>query len=111
MDTDKSQIRARKDWRVQVSGMETYFCRRCGAVLVPGQEATFYVVNVEAYADPTGPRVSKEEMAAGGGDEIEELLKELEGYSEQELLDMVHRKMTFHLCGGCYARWIEHPTG
>jgi hypothetical protein len=80
-------------------------------VLTAGQQATFYVVNVEAYADPTGPRMTGEDLAAGGAGEMEKLLKELERYSERELMDMVHRKMTFQLCGACYAWWIEHPTG
>lgn len=94
-----------------MSGGETCFCRRCGAALVPGQQATFYVVNVEAYADPTGPRISGEALEKGGDAEMKILLKEMEEYSAQELLDMVHRKMVFHLCGRCYGAWIENPTG
>jgi hypothetical protein len=91
--------------------VEPHICRRCGTALTPGGTATFYVVKIDAFADPTGPRITSEELASGGRGDIEKLLKELEQYSERELMDMVHRRMLFYLCGGCYASWIENPTG
>ena len=45
------------------------------------------------------------------GTEIERLLARLEGVSEQEALDQVYRRRTLHLCGPCFRRWIENPTG
>ena len=86
-----------------------FACKRCGAVLTPGA-GNFYLVAVEAVADPTPPTLSAEDPAAIRA-RIERLLAELEGVSEQEALDQVYRRLAFHLCGPCFRRWIENPTG
>ena len=86
-------------------------CHRCGAVLTPGK-GDFYVVRIEAFADPSGPVFSAEELE--GLDlsaEIDRLLEQMREMSEQELLDQVYRRLTIHLCGRCYAGWIEDPAG
>jgi hypothetical protein len=85
-------------------------CRRCARVLAPGR-GEFYVVRVEAVADPSPPVITGEELARDHGAVMQDLLAQLEGYSERELLDMVHRRMTFSLCAACYRQWIEDPTG
>jgi len=86
------------------------FCHRCGAVLTPG-EGNFYVVRIEAFADPTPPEITFGEDAPDIGEEIDRLIEEMHGMTEQELLDQVHRRLTLHLCGPCYARWIDNPAG
>jgi hypothetical protein len=85
-------------------------CHRCAAPLTPG-EGSFYVVRIEAWADPTPPSVSGEETAAEVGLEIEQLLERMKDLSEQELLDQVFRRVTMTLCGACYRSWIENPAG
>ena len=86
-------------------------CHRCGAVLTPGR-GDFYVVRIEALADPTPPDISAEELSAEDFNErFSKLLEEMRGMSEQELLDQVYRRLTIHLCGGCYRGWIENPAG
>jgi hypothetical protein len=84
-------------------------CARCGAGLRPGA-GNFYWVTVEAFADPTPPSVSAEEMAGDLRAQIEALLARLAGVSEEEAMSQVYRRLTFHLCGPCYRRWIEDPT-
>jgi hypothetical protein len=86
------------------------FCARCSVELRPG-EGNFYQVTIEAVADPFPPDVSDEELARDHRREIERLLAAMEGMSERELLDQVHRRMLLHLCGPCYGEWIENPTG
>jgi hypothetical protein len=86
-------------------------CHRCGAVLTGG-EGDFYVVRIEAFADPTGPNISAEELAAlDVSKEIDRLIEQMRGMSEQEMMDQVYRRMTIHLCGPCYRQWIENPAG
>ncbi len=86
-------------------------CHRCGASLTPGR-GDFYVVRIEAFADPTPPDVSGEEFAELDPDaEIRRLIERMEGMSERELMDQVYRRLTLHLCGRCYAEWIENPAG
>lgn len=85
-------------------------CHRCGMELIPGK-GNFFVVNIEAFADPTPASI---EDKAGPGDlrqEIEHIMGQLRGQSERELLDQVYRKLTILLCVTCYQHWIEDPAG
>jgi hypothetical protein len=85
-------------------------CHRCGSLLTPG-EGNFYIVRIEAVADPSPPVIDEHEPQVDVAHEWERLLDEMRGLSEQELMDQVYRRMTLHLCAGCYQRWIEDPTG
>jgi len=86
------------------------FCHRCGAVLEPGK-GNFYVVRIEAFADPTPPDIPDADQCPDPGAEIDRLIDEMRNMSEQELMDQVYRRLTIHLCGTCYADWIENPAG
>jgi hypothetical protein len=86
------------------------FCARCAAELHPGQ-GDFYVVRIEALADPTPPSFSAEDLARDTRAEIADLLARLEGLSDRELMDQVYRRMVLHLCLPCYREWIERPAG
>ena len=85
-------------------------CHRCGCPLTPG-EGNFYVVRIEAFADPTGPNIDLEQASRMDiAAEIERLIDELKDMTEQELMDQVYRRLTIHLCGPCYRQWIEDPA-
>ena len=85
-------------------------CDRCSSELTPGV-GQFYVVSIQAVADPTagvaGENLSAQELR----NSIEGLLTQLEGVSEQEALDQVYRRLTLYLCRPCFCEWIENPTG
>jgi hypothetical protein len=85
-------------------------CRRCQTELTPGR-GDFYVVHVEAVADPSPPVFTDEDLARDPRAEIERLVEALAGLSAQEAMDQVFRRMTFLLCGPCYRRWIDDPVG
>ena len=85
-------------------------CDRCGVELTPG-EGSFYVVHVEAFADPTPPSFSAEDLRRDARAEIERLIAEMAGLSEEDLMNQVYRKLTLYLCFACYSRWIENPAG
>ena len=85
-------------------------CHRCGATLTPGR-GDFYVVRIEAFADPTPPHVTAEELASDRGEEMRRLLEQMRDLTEQELMDQVYRRLVIHLCGPCYRKWIEDPAG
>jgi hypothetical protein len=85
-------------------------CHRCGAELEPGR-GSFYLVRIEAMADPGPPQITAEEMETDIPSEIERLIDELRDCSARELADQVLRRLTLHLCRGCYEIWIERPTG
>jgi hypothetical protein len=85
-------------------------CHRCGAELAPGR-GDFYVVRIEAFADPTPSDISREELDARDlEEEIAAVLEEMRSMSERELMDGVYRKLVIHLCGPCYRKWIENPA-
>jgi hypothetical protein len=85
------------------------FCNRCNLELHPG-EGNFYVVRIEAVADPTPPEFTLDDLRRDHRKEIERLLNEMRGLSERELADQVYRSLTIFLCGPCYQDWIENPT-
>ena len=87
-------------------------CHRCGCTLTPGH-GNFYVVRIEAFADPAPPDLADaaEMSAAEISAEIDRLIDEMSGMSERDLMDQVHRRLTIHLCGPCYRAWIENPAG
>ncbi len=88
---------------------ETQICHRCGSLLRVGH-GELYHIRIEAVADP-----EVDDMADASLDELKSemhrLLDQMEGMSEQELVDQVHRKLSLVLCTGCYTEWIENPTG
>lgn len=87
------------------------FCDRCRRELTPG-DGNFYIVKIEAIADPTPPTISAEDLASRDfAKEIDRLLGEARELTEQELLDQVIRQLTLYLCTPCYQRWIEKPAG
>ena len=84
-------------------------CARCAVALQPGS-GTFYRISIEAVADPTPPTFSAEDLATDVRPQIERLLAQLDGLSEEEALAQVYRRLTLSLCGPCYWGWIENPT-
>jgi hypothetical protein len=86
-------------------------CHRCGMMLTPGK-GDFYVVRIEAFADPTPPTLLSDELAdIDPSEEIDRLLEVMRHMSERELMDQVFRRVTIHLCRRCYLTWIENPSG
>jgi hypothetical protein len=86
-------------------------CHRCGAMLTPGK-GDFYVVRIEAFADPTPPNLLSGDLAdIDPSAEIDRLIELMRHMSQQELMDQVYRRMTIHLCRRCYLPWIENPSG
>ena len=91
------------------------FCHRCGAELTPG-EGNFYIVRIEAFADPTPPRLDGDDSpllmtAVEIDEEINNLIEQMKNMTERELMDQVYVRMAIHLCGRCYRQWIENPAG
>jgi hypothetical protein len=85
-------------------------CQKCGALLTPGK-GDFYEVHIEAFAENSPPVFTLEELLADHAQEMQKIVEQLKGLSEQEMMDQVHRQMTFFLCRRCYRQWIENPTG
>ncbi len=85
-------------------------CHRCGIELHRGS-GDFYVVRIEAFADPFPPVIEGDETDPDHAREIRRLVEAMADLSPQEAMDQVYRRLTLHLCTACYRRWIENPTG
>lgn len=85
-------------------------CARCAAELTPGK-GQFYVVRIEAVADPTPPSFSEDDLKRDHRAEIERLVSQMRDLSERELMEQVYRRLVLCLCGPCYRVWIENPAG
>ena len=108
--------RGRRDWPSRLpynarmdEGLAFLRCARCSADLTPGK-GDFYVVRIEAIADPTPPSFTDEDLRRDTRVEIERLIGQMRDLSEQELLDQVYRRLIVRLCGPCYRVWIEAPV-
>ncbi len=77
--------------------------------LRPGS-GDFYLVRIEALADPSPPRFSEDDLKLDPRAEIERLFRQMSGLSEQELIDQIYRRLVLYLCGPCYRQWIEDPV-
>ncbi len=86
------------------------FCDRCSRQLVPGK-GNFYVVKIEAVADPSPPVFDEVDLQRDASREIGQLIEASRDLSQQELLDQVYRRVTVYLCLICYNEWIENPVG
>ena len=86
-------------------------CARCAAMLKPG-DGSFFVVRIEAFADPSGPIVDEHKPTAKElRQQLEMLVKQMHNVSPQEAMDQIHRRLTLHFCKTCYPTWIENPAG
>ncbi len=84
-------------------------CARCGTELTPGT-GDFYLVRIEALADPSPPRFSEDDLEHDHRAEIERLIEQMRDLSERELADQVYRQLVLYLCAPCYRQWIEDPV-
>jgi hypothetical protein len=91
------------------SPTNTLLCHRCGALLTPGQ-GNFYVVRIEAMADPAMAELTDTDLAVDIEAEMARLLEETKDMSARDMMDQVFRRLVIHLCGPCYRTWIEDPT-
>jgi hypothetical protein len=85
-------------------------CSRCLKLLAPGR-AEFYVVRIEAVADPSPPEITPGDLARDYRADWRAIVAALHDTSPQEALDQVYRRVVIHLCNACYRDWIENPAG
>ena len=85
-------------------------CTRCLKTLQAGR-GEFYVVSIEAIADPTPPIIDCSDLDRDYRADWREIVAALKDTSTQEALDQVYRRLVIHLCNACYSDWIENPAG
>lgn len=85
-------------------------CARCLKLLEPGR-GDFYVVTIDAVADPSPPIIEPADMRRDLRRDWREIVAALGDTSPQEALDQVYRRIVIHLCRSCFGGWIENPAG
>jgi hypothetical protein len=84
-------------------------CDICGVSVSPHEH---FVVRIDAFADPTVPAMTTEELEELDADaKFKDLLKQMEGMSVDELQDGVHRRFEYKLCAGCHKQFLSNPLG
>ena len=80
----------------RIPGASPLICHRCGALLKTG-EGSFYVVRIEAYADPSPPDLDDATSMAIG---VDDLLEVPHGRLAVVLLDRETRPLQVHTHAG-----------
>lgn len=84
-------------------------CALCGR---PVEWHASYVVRIDVFAEPSIPPISTEDLEATNFDQtLAELMKQMEGMSEDELQDDVHRRFEYHVCHPCQRLILANPLG
>jgi hypothetical protein len=90
------------------NAMNHQTCDLCGRELAESEGVRYEVrIEVKAAYDPldlTDKDLEKDHRA-----EIAEILRRLEGISEEEAQDQVYRAFDFDLCPPCQRRYLREP--
>lgn len=69
-------------------------------------------MRIDVFADPSVPPVSSDELSSTDFDqELDALLKQMEGMSAEDLQDQVHRRFEYRICRPCQLRLLANPLG
>ena len=90
--------------------MAALHCKRCSKEVHPGR-GDYYLVRIDAVADPQPPIFTDEDLAQDVGSEIERLIRQMKSMSEQQLERQVFRHIAIYLCVPCFNQWIDNPVG
>jgi hypothetical protein len=91
-----------------ISPPDILACRHCGKSLELGK-GEFYLVRIEAMADPSSPRFEIRDVA-DIAKEVDALLKRLKDMPEEEAVSQVFMRIFMYLCNTCYCQWINDAT-
>ena len=89
--------------------MSRLHCKRCSTEVHPGR-GDYYLVRIDAVADPQPPIITQEDLDQDVGAEIERLIRLMKSMSEQQLERQVFRQKAIYLCVPCFNQWIENPV-
>lgn len=90
---------------------EQKFCDMCSCPINPDER---YVVRIQAYADPAVPAIDTSRDEPGHQpypDMIQDIIRQLEHLSADELQDQVYREYEYSLCTACHRLFLSNPLG
>jgi DNA-directed RNA polymerase subunit RPC12/RpoP len=89
--------------------MDQFNCTRCSKEVHPGR-GDYFLVRIDAVADPQPPIIAQEDLDQDLRAEIERLICLMKNMSEQQLERQVYRHKAIYLCIRCFNHWIENPV-
>ena len=89
--------------------MSRLHCKRCSKEVHPGR-GDYYLVRIDAVADPQPPIITQEDLEQDIAAEIERLVRLMKSMNEQQLERQVFRQKAIYLCISCFNIWIENPV-
>ncbi|CAN5669669.1 hypothetical protein BH09PLA1_BH09PLA1_29400 [soil metagenome] len=88
---------------------ERVICDICGSSVAPHAH---FVVRIDVFADPSIPAMNTEELEALNAEQtLEDLMKQMQGMTSDELQDGVHRRFEYKLCPPCHTQYLTNPLG
>ena len=87
--------------------MVTHICDRCGHPIEQGQLRYIAKIQVFAAADPV--EITLEDLLRDTRREMDRLLQQCEGLTEEELLRDVYVKFEYDLCRACQKAYVNNP--
>lgn len=87
--------------------MKQLICDRCGQTIQQG--ALRYVAKIEVFAAYDPLQISFEDLMRDHTGEIDALLEQCEGMTEEELMRDVHVTFRFDLCRTCQKAYVANP--
>ena len=71
-----------------------------------------YVIRIDVYADPELPPMTAQQIADLDFDAtFDELMRQIQQMTADELQDSVHRRLQYRLCPACHRRYLANPLG
>jgi len=89
--------------------MITYICDRCRQPIAPSELR--YLAKIQVLAAPDLLEISPEDLLKSQTEEIDRLLQQCEGLSEEELMRDVYVEFQFNLCRPCQRAYLANPLG
>jgi hypothetical protein len=90
-------------------GLAPIKCSRCERLVHPGR-GDYYLVRIDADADPALPEFTEEEMAIDYQREPRNLIGQTKSLTAEQAMNQVRRKFVLVLCIPCYSSWIDNPV-
>ena len=87
--------------------MTSRHCHRCGQAIAPDQLR--YLARIEVYAAYDPLDLTFEDLTRDHTAEIQALLRQCEGLSEEDLMRDVYLEFKFDLCRRCQQAYIANP--
>jgi hypothetical protein len=89
--------------------MITHLCDRCGRPM--DAKDTRYVARIQVVAASDPLEISAEDLQVDHSNEIDHLLRQCAGMTEEELMQDVFVEFKFDLCRKCQRAYIANPLG